>query len=136
MHWDGDDWARGVARERRDRCPTRRGDLWDVDELAAKALAVLRLGSGDVDVPRVRDAAVTATEAIDYFLDAYEPLEVTPNMFARATQCTVEEYQRPGVMWGVVNAWSADTVAFRISGDPLAGVLMGLLPQKQRFGVA
>ena len=110
--------------------------LWDLDELVAKALAVLRYGAGDVDEPRVRDAAATATEAIDYFLDAPEPLTPTPNMVARAVQCTVEEYQRPGVMWGVVNAWSADQVAFRISGDPLAGVLMGLLPHKQRFGVS
>jgi hypothetical protein len=110
-------------------------NLWDVAAIATKALAVLRLGSGDVDVTRVNDAAVTATAAIDSFLDAVEPLTPTANMIARAVQVTCEEYQRPGIAWGVVNAWSEDTVAFRISGDPLAGVLIGLLPDKQRWGI-
>jgi hypothetical protein len=110
-------------------------NLWDVESIAAKALAVLRLGSGDVDADRVREAAQVACDVCDYFIDAIEPLTPTPNMIARAVQVTCEEYRRPGVAWGIVGAWSQDEVAFRVSSDPLAGVVMGLVPEKQRFGI-
>ena len=45
-------------------------------------------------------------------------------------------WKRKDAPFGVVDAWSQDMVAFRISGNPLAGVLRMLLPDKTRWGVA
>ena len=111
-------------------------NLWDVDELVDKALAVLRFGAADVDAARIRDAATVATQVVDFCVDWSVAAVPSANMVARAVQVTCEEYQRPGVAWGVVNAWSADQIAFRISGDPLAGVREGLMVDKERWGIA
>lgn len=109
-------------------------NLWDVQAIADKALAILRLGQGDVDASRVREAADTAVIKVDEYVDWVEPATPTPDMVTAAVQVTIEIYRHPP--WGVVDAWSQDAVAFRVSSDPLAGVIMTILGQKARWGIS
>lgn len=111
-------------------------NLWDVDRIVGRALEVLRLGADDPDTPRVYDSAQAACRLIDVYVDNVEPVAISQPMEAAGVQVTIELYRRKDAPFGVVDAWSQDTVAFRISGDPLAGVLMTLLPDKSRWGVA
>jgi hypothetical protein len=108
-------------------------NLWDVEAIAAKALAVLRLGSGDVDAGRVREAADTAVIKVDEYVDRVEPATPTPAMITAAVQATIEIYRHPP--WGVLDAWSQDAIPFRVSSDPLAGVIMTILGSKERWGI-
>jgi hypothetical protein len=112
------------------------GALWDVDDIAQRALAVLRLGPGDVDETRVQDAVVAATARIDSMLDQPEPVTPTGPMTDSAVQVTVGLYRRKDAPLGVTDAWSADTVALTVPGSPLAGVRAELLPDKARWGVS
>lgn len=109
--------------------------LWDLPSVVAGALEVLRLGAGDVDVPRVQAAAEAIVDKIDQFLDSPDPLTVNPSMLQAAVAGTVNEYRKKDAPFGVANAWSADTVAFRIPNDPLAGSYPLLEPYKRRAGI-
>lgn len=110
---------------------------WDTDRIVSRALEVLRLGTEDPDAPRVYDAAQAAMRLVDVYVDAVEDgLPVTPPMEAAAVQVTVEMYRRKDAPFGVIDAWSQDATAIRVSGDPLSGVLLTLLPAKARWGVS
>lgn len=111
-------------------------NLWDHAAIVAGALAVLRLEANDPDAPRVDDAAKAAESLVDAWVDHVDPTPITEPMRAGAIQVAVELYRRKDAPFGVVDAWSQDTLAFRISGDPLAGVLALLLPEKTRWGIA
>jgi len=109
---------------------------WDVDRIVGRSLEGLRLGADDPDVPRVHDATQTACDLIDAEVDHAEPTDVSYAMEAAAVQVTIEGFRRKDAPFGVVDAWSQDMVAFRISGDPLAGVRALLANDKTRWGVA
>jgi hypothetical protein len=108
-------------------------NLWDVQAIAERALATLRLGGQDVDAGRVREAADTAVVKVDEYVDHVEPGEPTAAMITAAVQVTTEIYRHPP--WGVLDAWSQDAIPFRVSSDPLAGVIMTILGDKQRWGI-
>ena len=111
-------------------------NLWDVDRIVGRALEVLRLGPDDPDTPRVYDSAQAACLLVDVEVDHELPTAVSQLMEAAAVQCTIELYRRKDAPFGVVDAWSQDAIAFRISGDPLAGILALVRPDKTRWGVA
>jgi hypothetical protein len=111
-------------------------NLWDVQAVAASALAVLRLGSGDVDEGRVEAAAMSACTLIDHDVDRLDPITPTANMNDSAVQVTVELYRRKDGPFGTTDAWSQDTVPVVLPGSPLTAVLGELLPDKQRWGLA
>jgi len=116
--------------------PAPATSLWDINDVTDRALTVLRLHSGDVDEPRVGDAALVATGAVDSFVDAAEPFAPSAAMVDAAVQVTVELYRRKDAPFGTANAWSTDTVPVPVGADSLHGVLMQLLPDKERWGVA
>ena len=51
------------------------------------------------------------------------------------TNLTIELYRRKDAPFGVLNAWSPDEVAVRISSDPMRGIVHILLPLKKKFGI-
>ena len=113
-------------------------NVWDVADIATQALAVLRMDTNDVDAARVNTAAkVVTTGPIDHFLDYATPINATavPSLVQGAVELTIEEYKRPGVAWGILDAWSADTVPVRISSDRLRSVRSLIIPYKARFSV-
>lgn len=111
-------------------------NLWDVDRIVGRSLEVLRLGVDDPDVPRIYDAAQTACRLVDLEVDNADPAPISQTMETAAVQMTIENYRRKDAPFGVVDAWSVDQVAFRISGDPRAGVREMLAGDKTRWGVA
>jgi hypothetical protein len=110
---------------------------WDTAEIAAQALAVLRLDPADQDAARIAELAVEATELVDGYLDLEAPYDVIPSLVeGSAVTVTVELYRRKDAPFGVSDAWSADGGVVRVSSDPLRGV-RGLLGRyKGRWGVA
>lgn len=112
----------------------------DADQVLADVLDVLRLPSSDDDADRIETMIATAALLIEAFIDRAEPLPDAPPMHplirTAMTNCTIELYRRKDAPFGVLNAWSADEVAVRITTDPLRGVLKILFPLKQKFGVA
>lgn len=110
---------------------------WDVNDIAAQALATLRMESDDVDAGRVADAAEVATRRLDAYLDAVTPIDTTaePVLVQGAVELTIEVYRTKDAPWGVLDAWSADTVPVRISADRLRSIRGLVVPYKARFGV-
>jgi hypothetical protein len=109
---------------------------WDVDWIVARALEVLRLGAGDPDAPRVHDSAQAACDRIDDELDNVEPQSIPKSVEVAVVQLTVEIYRTKDAPFGVVDAWSADAVAFRIPRDRLAGIMSLLETKKHRWGLS
>ena len=112
-------------------------NIWDLDDISARALAVLRMENTDVDAGRVTDAAEIATQMGDKFLDQPTPIYTTvePMLVQGAVILNVEEYKVPGVSFGIMDAWSADTVPVRIGSDRLRSVRSLWMPFRARFGV-
>ena len=112
-------------------------NVWDLNDVAEQALAVLRMETDDVDAGRVTDAAEVATVRLDGYLDAIEPLDTStmPDLVQAAVELTVEVYRTKDAPWGVLDAWSADTVPVRISSDRLRSIRGLVVPRKVRFGV-
>ena len=112
-------------------------NVWDVNDITAQALAVLRMDDTDVDAGRVADAADVATVRLDAYLDAVDPIDTTtmPDVTQAAVELTIEVYRTKDAPWGVLDAWSADTVPVRISSDRLRSIRSLVIPRKQRFGV-
>ena len=111
-------------------------NVWDVNDIAQQALDVLRMEGTDVDAGRVTDCAEIATRRIDQALDATVPIDTStePPLVQAAVIKTVEEYRTKDAPWGVLDAWSADTVPVRISSDWLRSVRVLIMPYKERFG--
>lgn len=111
----------------------------DPTQVLADVLDVLRLPSTDDDADRIEQLIPTAADLIEAFIDRAEPLPDAPPMHplirTAMTNATIELYRRKDAPFGVLNAWSADEVAIRITSDPLRGVRRLLLPLKQKFGV-
>ena len=108
---------------------------WDVEEVAAQALAILRLGSGDVDKDRVQRAAVVACGRVDSFVDRATSSDPTPAMVDGAVQATINLYRRKDAPFGVADSWSTDTVPVDVPGSPIAGARAEIVPDKHRWGV-
>lgn len=113
---------------------------WDLDEVTASALAVLRLDADDIDAQRVRDAAEAATVLLDQEVDMLNPWAgmsdiPIPVQYA-ATLLTVELYRRKDAPFGVLNAWSSDEIMIRVGPDVMRSVRSMVLPFKSRWGVA
>lgn len=112
-------------------------NVWDLNEITAQALAVLRLGPGDVDVACIEEAALVATIRLDPYLDAVEAVDTTtlPDLVQGAVELTIEVYRTKDAPWGVLDAWSADTIPMRISSDRLRSIRSLVIPRKQRWGI-
>jgi hypothetical protein len=112
-------------------------NVWDLNEITAQALAVLRLGPGDVDVARIEEAALIATVRLDGYLDAVEAVDTTalPDLVQGAVELNIEVYRTKDAPWGVLDAWSADTIPVRISSDRLRSIRSLVIPRKQRWGI-
>jgi len=112
-------------------------NVWDANDITAQALAVLRMDGTDVDAGRVADAADVATMRLDLYLDRVDQLDTTtmPDLVQAAVELTIEVYRTKDAPWGVLDAWSADTVPVRISSDRLRSIRSLVIPRKQRFGV-
>lgn len=97
--------------------PPAQGEWYDLDTVVADVLARLRLGSVDVDEPRIRGLVAVAamhindeldrvypmtaasgidTEDLDEDLDVTEPLatNVTPTILEALSRLTIELYRR------------------------------------------
>ena len=110
---------------------------WDVDAVAQAALDILRLDPADEDADRILDAAVTATELVDYELDyAVAPASIPSPVFNAAVVLTVELYRRKDAPFGVTDAWSIDGASIRLSTDVMRSTRSMLAPYVSRFGVA
>ena len=112
-------------------------NTWDVNDITAQALAVLRMDGTDVDAGRVADSADVAVARLDAYLDSVDPVDTTviPELIQGAVELTVEVYRTKDAPWGVLDAWSADTVPVRISSDRLRSVRSLIIAHKARFGV-
>jgi hypothetical protein len=112
-------------------------NVWDVNDIAQQALGVLRMDGADVDAGRVTDAADVATCRIDAYLDTTVPVDTAavPELVQAAVELTVEVYRTKDAPWGVLDAWSADTVPVRISSDRLRSIRGLIVQHKERFGV-
>jgi hypothetical protein len=108
---------------------------WDVEDIVTQALAVLRLGPGDVDEGRVETMAVVACGQVDSLVDSPESIDPTPAMIDSAVQTTIALYRRKDAPFGTADAWSSDAVAVGIPTGPLAGGRAEVLPDKRRWGV-
>lgn len=115
----------------------------DPDVVLADVQATLRMKATDPDIARIEDEHIPAAAAlVDAFLDypSDAPLTPVPPMHPLTrqamTQLTIELYRRKDAPFGVLNAWSPDDVALRISTNPIQGVFHILLPLKKGFGIA
>jgi len=113
----------------------------DATQVLADVLDVLRLPSTDDDADRIEQLIPTAADRIRAFIDRDDdPLPDAPPMHplirTSMTNAVIEMYRRKDAPFGVLNAWSPDEVAVRITTDPLRGVRGLLLPLKKKFGVA
>lgn len=113
---------------------------WDVDDVSAAALAILRLEPADEDAPEVATSAGVACELVDAELDMAAPFatvdDIPAHVHRAAVFLTVEMYRRKDAPFGVLNAWSVDDVMIRVGPDVMRSVRSILFPSKERFGVA
>lgn len=112
----------------------------DQDQVLVDVLDVLRKAASDPDADRVEALIPTAADLVQAYLDRdADPLPAAPPMHplvrTAMTNLTVELFRRKDAPFGVLNAWSPDDIALRVSSDPLRGVVGILLPLKTGFGV-
>ena len=62
-------------------------------------------------------------------------VDTEPVLVQAAVELTVEVYRTKDAPWGVLDAWSADTVPVRISSDRLRSIRSLAIPYKERLGV-
>lgn len=107
-------------------------------DIAARALAVLRLGTGDVDVPAVETSAVAALLLIDDFLDRRDDPVIAPApapLTAAAVQTTVRLYRSKDSPFGILQSWSeSDIGPVRVPEDWVKGVESLIRPYAHRYG--
>jgi hypothetical protein len=113
----------------------------DPEQVLADVLDILRIPTTDDDADRIDALIATAADLVEAFIDRGDsPLPDAPPMHplirTAMSNVVIELYRRKDAPFGVLNAWSADEVAVRITTDPLRGVLKILLPLKRRFGIA
>jgi hypothetical protein len=113
---------------------------WDLVELSARALDVLRLDAADDDAPRVELAVVEAVALVDAELDlevGYASSSSIPApVTGAAVTLAVELYRRKDAPFGVTDSWSPDGAVLRLSSDVLRGVRSTLAPYVSRRGIA
>lgn len=110
--------------------------------IAAAAMAILDLPTGDPATEQVEQAALVALELVDGYLGTPEPSwpdpTVAPAPVIEATVLvTVEIFRRKDTTFGVLNTWSsADFGPVRVSTDWLKGVESLLHPyMRDSYGV-
>lgn len=110
---------------------------WELEDIVARALDVLRLDPTDADAERIELAAVEATTLIEQSLDLHEsPTTIPAPVVGAAVQVTIELYRRKDAPFGVTDAWSVDGSIVRLSSDPLKGVWPSISRYRGRWGVA
>lgn len=113
--------------------------LIPADDVAARAMAVLRMQPGDADQERITQAAASALEKIEGYLDRDADPIVDPapeTIIQAATQVTIEAYRRKDAPFGVLNTWAeADYGPIRIGPDWVKGVETDLWSYRGSFGV-
>lgn len=107
--------------------------IWDVDDIAKRAMAVLRLDGDDVDADRVADAAAAAVEDVDTYVDRTQPAAPSARMVDAAVARTIGRYRGKDAPFGIADAWSQDTVAVDLLAPSPAPALLG---DKERWGLA
>jgi hypothetical protein len=112
----------------------------DPDQVLVDVLDVLRKQATDADADRIEQLIPAAANLVQTYLDRDDdPLPDAPPMHplvrTAMTNLTIELYRRKDAPFGVLNAWSPDEVAVRISSDPMRGMVHILLPLKQKFGI-
>lgn len=113
--------------------PPPAASTWDLEDVFAQTLAVLRLGQGDVDEDRVGRAVTVACSDVDSRVDRLESIAPTPRMVETAIARAVQWYRSKDAPFGVADSWSTDTAGgVNAGGDPLDNVL----PDKERWGLA
>lgn len=117
-------------------------DWIDTATVLADVLDILRLPGDDPDVNRISDLHIpTAAALVDGYLDriAASPLPPAPPMHplvrAGMANATIEQYRRKDAPFGVLNAWSPDELAVRISSDAMAGARAILVNLKGGWGI-
>lgn len=110
--------------------------------IAAAAMAILDLPTGDATAAQVESAAAAALYLVDEYLGEPEPPWPDPAQaplpVTEATVLvTVELYRRRDATFGVLNTWaSADFGPVRVSTDWLKGVESLLAPyMRDHYGV-
>lgn len=113
---------------------------WDVEDIALRALDVLRLDPSDMDAARINTKAVEAVALIDNELDMVLPYlgytAIPAPVIGAAVTLTVELFKRKDAPGGITDSWSADGTFLRLSADVLKGVRSTLAPYVERRGVA
>lgn len=114
------------------------GAWCDDDRALADALAILRLPASDLDKDRLALCVTEACELITDELDRGDtPITGDPVTLRMIhAELSVELYRRKDAPFGVLNAWSPEDVALRISSDPMVGFRHRLEPWKLDYGVA
>jgi hypothetical protein len=108
---------------------------WDVDEVTAAALAVLRLEAGDVDAARVRALVPTAGEQIAQYVDAVAVPVVIPATWDQAiVDVTVALYRAKDTPPASPDLAFAG--GYTPPVDALSTVRSALRPYRQRWGMA
>jgi hypothetical protein len=112
----------------------------DPDQVLTDVLDVLRKTPADVDADRIEALIPTSANLVASYIDRdADPLPAAPPMHplvrTAMTNLTVELFRRKDAPFGVLNAWSPDDIALRVSSDPLRGIVGILLPLKKGFGI-
>ena len=100
---------------------------WDVDDIAERALAVLRLRDDDVDATRVAAQAAAACQRVDELVDRPDTAAPTTTMVEGAIALTVEMYATGGT--GSLATTADGTIV-------IAGIRLLVRPARQRWGIA
>lgn len=116
---------------------------WRDDVQAANdALLVMKLARDPANVDLLTLYAIEAGDLICLYLDRTDtipgviPGTPPPALRGAHRDVTVELYRRKDAAFGVLNAWSPDDGAIRISADPLRGVYARITPYKANWGLA
>jgi hypothetical protein len=113
----------------------------DLTEVISRAMAVLRLESGDQDEQRVAEAAAAAAGLVDDYLDRGADYFTTGDLpepvLGATVQATVEIYRRKDAPFGVASGWSVtdEMGPLRIGTDWIKGVETQISPYRLSFGV-
>lgn len=107
---------------------------WDVDEITAAALDVLRLTETDVDADRIRTLVPDGGQRINQFLDQTAPPVVVPETWTNELVAVVVRlYRAEGS--APVNADDFGLSPGYVPSDPMQQSRAALHPYRARFGV-
>ena len=108
---------------------------WDVDEITAAALDVLRLTEADVDAARIRTLVPDGGQRINQFLDQTAPPPSPPpeTWINELVAVVVRLYRAEGSPPAAADDFGLS--AGYVPSDPLQQSRAALHPYRRRFGV-